>query len=326
MTGASIKTRVLILSDTHGVPLQPPSINPDVVIHCGDLTDGSLLAEFNTTIASLTSINASLKIAIPGNHDFTLDAAAFTQKVTEANPPLDEADVIRFYGSPGEARQRILDAGIILLDEGIHTFHLPNGAKLTLYASPFTPSIGCGWGFQYHPDTKHDFALSSTSLDTNTSSNIDIALTHGPPRGILDRTSNRENAGCPQLFAAVAAARPKLHCFGHIHEGWGARKVRWRDPETYMNRQPSHLNSIDNEKSCTVLKVADLKPGKFDDEEEVGRKSARREELERQGYVKVDAEIEEGRETLFVNASAVDEDGKIVHVPWVVDLDLEKCQ
>jgi predicted phosphodiesterase len=58
MADSKIKTRILIISDTHGVPFEHPSISPDVVIHCGDLTDGSLLSEFDTTIALFTSINA----------------------------------------------------------------------------------------------------------------------------------------------------------------------------------------------------------------------------------------------------------------------------
>jgi Icc-related predicted phosphoesterase len=44
----------------------------------------------------------------------------------------------------------------------------------------------------------------------------DILITHMPPRGILDN-----KAGCPQLLETVDRIRPKLHLFGHIHEGYG---------------------------------------------------------------------------------------------------------
>ena len=33
--------------------------------------------------------------------------------------------------------------------------------------------------------------------------------------------SNEENVGCCELFARVRELAPKLHLFGHIHEGFG---------------------------------------------------------------------------------------------------------
>ena len=50
---------------------------------------------------------------------------------------------------------------------------------------------------------------------------VDIAITHGPTKGVLDRKSSRERAGSAGLFAAIARSRPQLHCFGHIHEAHG---------------------------------------------------------------------------------------------------------
>jgi Icc-related predicted phosphoesterase len=44
-------------------------------------------------------------------------------------------------------------------------------------------------------------------------------------------TADKQRAGCGDLFAAVARARPRVHCFGHFHEGWGAKKVAWRGAE-----------------------------------------------------------------------------------------------
>lgn len=58
-----------------------------------------------------------------------------------------------------------------------------------------------------------------------------MVITHGPPHGILDDTPSKKHSGDPSLFAAVAMARPRLHCFGHVHGGWGATLVRWRDEQ-----------------------------------------------------------------------------------------------
>jgi Icc-related predicted phosphoesterase len=55
---------------------------------------------------------------------------------------------------------------------------------------------------------------------------IDVLVTHGPPAGILDTIENhRPGAGCPLLRAAVSRVKPRLHVFGHIHEGRGIRQV-----------------------------------------------------------------------------------------------------
>lgn len=222
----NIKTRFLIISDTHGEEFRPetkPLKHADVTIHCGDLTDGSKIEEYRATIRLLKDRDAPLKLVIAGNHDFTMDIPVFKRKIAEVRPPLDPNLVRREYGDYGEVRQLFKEAeaeaaGIVFLDEGTHRFTLENGALLTVYASPWTPSLGGHWGFQYHPEQGqgHNFAIEK---------GVDVVITHGPPRGIMDYTASDQRAGCPDLFAAVARARPRLHCFGHIHEGWGAKLV-----------------------------------------------------------------------------------------------------
>ena len=50
---------------------------------------------------------------------------------------------------------------------------------------------------------------------------VDVLMTHGPPAGILDRTKNGEHVGCEDLRRELLRVRPKVHVFGHIHEGYG---------------------------------------------------------------------------------------------------------
>ncbi|KAL2056278.1 hypothetical protein ABVK25_003301 [Lepraria finkii] len=110
---SKIKTRLLIISDTHGIDFNPadrPLQRADVAIHCGDLTDGSKLEEFRTAIQLLQVINVPLKLAIAGNHDFTMDIPVFEKKVAEATPPLDPELVAKEYGARGEARQLFEEA------------------------------------------------------------------------------------------------------------------------------------------------------------------------------------------------------------------------
>lgn len=51
---------------------------------------------------------------------------------------------------------------------------------------------------------------------------IDILVTHGPPLGIGDRNANGEHCGCGDLIRRLETAPPRLHVFGHIHEGRGS--------------------------------------------------------------------------------------------------------
>lgn len=261
-----VKTRFFILSDTHGIEFkrdERSSHYADVAIHCGDLTEESKLEEYRATLRLLMDIQAPLKLVIAGNHDFTLDTPTFRAKVAQARPPLDPELVRRVYGDYGEARQLLEDArsaGIIFLDEGSHRFTLENGAILAVYASPYTPSLG-DWGFHYDPSQGHNFEVLNGA---------DLVITHGPPKGIMDYTESKQRAGCQDLFGAIARARPRLHCFGHIHEGWGAKMVTWREQ---LTEKPSHFTDIDNDKSTTVDKLSGFEHSKFDTAESKEEKS-----------------------------------------------------
>uniref|UniRef100_A0A8H7KDQ4 Calcineurin-like phosphoesterase domain-containing protein n=1 Tax=Bionectria ochroleuca TaxID=29856 RepID=A0A8H7KDQ4_BIOOC len=213
MGDSLVKCRFLILSDTHGEDLSSQfdfnDSSIDVLIHCGDLTTESKLNEFKKTLKMLDNIKASLKLVIPGNHDFTLDKASYTALLDHEY--LEKDLVEETYGKYGRVGEIFTDyQHIHLLDEGTHTFGLPNGANFKVFASPFTPSES-NMGFHYFPKGNHTWELEDP----------DVVITHGPPEGIFDRTISRTRAGCPQLFAAIARQRPRLHCFGHIHEGWG---------------------------------------------------------------------------------------------------------
>lgn len=273
---SQIKARCLIISNTRGLQLaNPPQADLDVVIHCGDLTEHSILAEFRETIHLLRGIRAPLKLVIAGNHDFSLDDAAFTRKIEEARRMSDEnidASLESDYGAKGAARRlwdEVANEGIILLDEGTHHFTLQNGALLKVYASPYTPSAD-EWGFQYAG--AHDF---------NIEDDVDIAITHGPPRGIMDMTAEKKRIGCPMLFRAIARARPRIHCFGHVHNGWGARLATWR-LSTIENL--TYFNAIDHKNSYMVDNLLTLAGSQLENAEEREEREIRIARLRRQAY------------------------------------------
>lgn len=316
MGNKTIKTRLLLISDTHNTsPHPPPSPHPyrhplpeaHILIHSGDLTTIGSYQEHATTVATLKCHPAELKLIIAGNHDITLDEAYYA-----ALPPSsfktrsgreDPAAIKQLYCGP-----EAYDAGIRYLDEGVHCFSLSTGAELRVFASPYTPAF-CSWAFAYprgrdrfNPlpeDTTASSALSSAGADAPDGvvpdfPSVDIMITHGPPAGVLDSVVHGGSVGCEGLFAAVKRARPRVHVFGHIHEGYGALRGEWGPDMTLGGTKVV----------CDPDKVRE----------------------ERGAYVDVSADsgcpLRFGEETLFVNASVLNERYKAVNAPWVVDLDL----
>lgn len=337
MSPKQVPTKFLILSDTHAnSDLSPSSFVPqvtlDVAIHCGDLIDGSKLDEYQATLALLASINAPLKLVIPGNHDFALDSRAFgrirTDSMRAAGGNLDEESLDEVYGRIGQAQQMLAsEPGItLLLEERTYQFTLANGAKLTVFASPFTPSTSnSSWAFQYHPDQGHNWCEINSF-----STKVDVVITHGPPSGVFDRVDGRR-AGCSQLFSAIAKARPRLHCIGHIHEGWGAKRVVWRDHnKTSTDGDLDHFTCIDNERSKVIESLSSLKPSRFDSEKDLAEKRSKNEAYHAAGAVRASLRHEanlfdQSQQTLFVNASIESSDGGSCQLPWVIDIDLDKA-
>ena len=67
--------------------------------------------------------------------------------------------------------------------------------------------------------------------------NIDVLITHQPPFGILDQTTNK-HYGDIDILNRVCAIKPKLHLFGHIHNNNGIIS----DTTTFINSAMSDEN------------------------------------------------------------------------------------
>ncbi|KAM7203829.1 Metallo-dependent phosphatase-like protein [Naviculisporaceae sp. PSN 640] len=356
---AQIPTTFLIISDTHAESMPDLASLPpvDVAIHCGDLTEESKLSEFSTTLDLLKSIKAEYKLVIAGNHEWTLDESLYRARnqgmgmgsaanhgTATSSSGISLSEIHRTYGYPGQANDLLKTArseGIIFLrEEGTYDFRLANNAWLTVYASPYTPSSASSdpslppmGAFQYHRSHDHGHAFNGMTR----AQNIDVVITHGPPCGILDRTEDKIRLGCPLLFEAVERARPRMHCFGHVHEGWGAKMVTWRDSDRKTGERVSHFTAIDNGNSQLIESLGTLKPGKWDSPEVVEEKRKKLEGYRGQGYYgtvhRADIEegevitpLEKGKQTLFVNAAiqGLDrEEGQ--HFPWIVTIHLNEA-
>ncbi|GKT60283.1 Ser/Thr protein phosphatase family protein [Colletotrichum tofieldiae] len=299
-----VKTRILIISDTHGASSLPGNrpLGPvDVVFHCGDLKKESKLAEFHETLNLMNSIKAPLKLVIAGNHDWTLDAPIFAKKIAEIPPPVDMEMARRRHDDFGEARRllqasakneddNVDDADVVLLDEGTHTFALSNGALLNLFASHYSYTLsGDDRGFH----------------------------------GVLDRTATGSRLGCPVLLTAVALALLRARTSGLGRDGIGG----------HAGRAPaSHFEAFDNDWSVVVEPLAGLTPGRSD---EPGAVAERRRKLEactaRGCYATSHCAGDEhplvkGEQTLFVNAAIEEGEDQPQHLPWIVDIELPSAR
>jgi len=83
-----------------------------------------------------------------------------------------------------------------------------------IYGSPYTPEF-CNWGFNVERGELLKKRWEKIP------SNTDILITHGPPLGIGDITTEGIHVGCTDLLHRVEELEPKLHVFGHIHEAYG---------------------------------------------------------------------------------------------------------
>ncbi|KAF1948929.1 Metallo-dependent phosphatase, partial [Byssothecium circinans] len=221
-------TKFLILSDTHGKwPYEPPTSAPkaDVFLHCGDLTQVGGLASFKRALADIKSISAELKLLIAGNHDLELDEEWVRRNSTdEEDLDLDDSRECVAY------MKSLTSSGIYYLEEGTHDFELSDGRKFTVYASPYTPEFN-GYAFAYGAGEDR-FNEGGGIMP---SGGVDVVMTHGPPlfkevaAYTLDLNNDGVHCGSENLAKAVQRVKPRLHCFGHIHEGRGAARVTWGD-------------------------------------------------------------------------------------------------
>lgn len=185
--------KILHITDTHqNFPKDLPEA--DVLVHTGDYsflnkyaTEGPQLKElkeFNEYLGSIKHKYGTI-LFTPGNHDF----------IFEQNKKL--------------ALETLTNA-TVLLDSGIEI----DGMKF--YGTPSQPPF-FNWAFNHDNDVRES-NYDAIPEDT------DVLLTHCPPEGIMDLVSGRsysagQHVGCSMLrYQIDNRIKPKLHCFGHIHE------------------------------------------------------------------------------------------------------------
>jgi Icc-related predicted phosphoesterase len=195
------KLKIWHISDTHAHHdlLEIPK-DIDIVIHSGDSTNYPDIVrnqpEFDLFIHWFAHLPIKHKILIAGNHD---------------------AWALKLYN-----KDKLKDLGIIYLE---HEYCDIQGQLI--FGSPYTPTFG-NWHFMKDRGKLHQYWEALTS-------DIDILVTHGPPKFILDLSHNQnhelEYCGDNALFKKVLEIKPQFHLFGHIHNSKdcyneGIRKFR----------------------------------------------------------------------------------------------------
>ncbi|WP_404367193.1 metallophosphatase domain-containing protein [Marinobacter sp.] len=178
--------KIVCISDTHGMHRQVSVPGGDLLIHAGDCLGVGSLEELEDLNEWLGSLPHRHKILVAGNHDWCLQ---------------DE---------PDEA-QKLVTAAAYLRDSGV----MING--LRFWGSPWTP-VFHDWAFNLKRGQPLAERWALIPAET------DVLITHGPPAGILDGVMtgiHEQSVGCEELRKAVDHLQPRLHVFGHIHEGHG---------------------------------------------------------------------------------------------------------
>lgn len=201
----SRSVQIACISDTH---MRHAAIRPvpaDLVVHAGDFTKRGTLAEADDLLAWLGDWPAPHKVLIAGNHDL------FAER------------------EPERLRSLAASRGITYLcDEGTTV------AGLSIWGSPWTPRFA---SMAFNLDRGPELAARWARIP----SGLDLLITHGPPRGIGDRMALGLRVGCRDLRAAVARARPRVHIFGHIHEGAGRVEATADYPTLSINAASCRL-------------------------------------------------------------------------------------
>ena len=219
------------ISDLHGN--EPKLPGGDILIIAGDMTARDAVVDWFDFFSWVKTTPYKHRILIAGNHDGAMeDGPDFMGKIAEFHYLQDdgvEIDGIKFWGSPWTKSF-----------EGMN----PRCRAFTLEHDEAGEELeDTKWGPRLLP--RQSLAEKWALIPDDT----DVLITHSPPFGVLDMVDDQEHcgnfhAGSKSLMGAIYEKKPKLHIFGHIHEGYGIDADIWshdnNSATVYINA--SHVN------------------------------------------------------------------------------------
>lgn len=196
--------KIDIISDTESCHHLLSLDGGDMLIHAGDMSYRGSPGEITEFLTWFGKQDYKYKIITPGNRDrsidYRCDDAAFIDGRTLANW---REEVIAKWLNEDYNRHILLHA-------------MQKIGDITIFGSPWTPS-----------HTKNLEAFTEERGESikrvwkSIPENVDILITHGPPKGILDYVPGVGHVGCADLTEKVMEVKPKVHIFGHVHEEYG---------------------------------------------------------------------------------------------------------
>lgn len=187
--------QIKVISDTHNDHDLCTDLECDVLIHCGDFGTKGNYGEALRFLQWFVKQPAKYKILVPGNHDKRIKSHAELQSL------------VREYG-----------------------IHMLMNDSVTINGKLF-------YGGHFVPFVRQEKYVQDLETRRNAwkdmPDDIDVLVTHAPPKHVLD--SNREGypCGCDELLKHVKDKNIKYHVFGHIHEHGGETLKLW--DTTFIN-------------------------------------------------------------------------------------------
>lgn len=209
--------KIWLISDTHGKEdeLEVPE-DIDMVISAGDggtyKNPHSCKPDLDKFLTWFNELPIKYKIYVPGNHDTAMEAELIEEEIYQ--------EIFFLYHE-------------LIEIEGIRIF-----------GSPYTP-----WFYNWAYNSTEE---ELEELWKDIPEGLELLVTHGPPKGILDECEDGYRAGCEHLLAEVIKTKPKYHIFGHIHEDGGKQEVH--GDTTFINASVLNLmyNKSNNGKIITI--------------------------------------------------------------------------
>lgn len=228
-----MKKRITFISDTHTKHDKLNGFLPggDILLHSGDLTSRGYITEIENFMKWYDKINNyDTKVFIAGNHDFGFQ---------------DENEKLRGLLT-GYKTIDYLEDELMMVGEDYDNM-------IKIWGSPWQPEF-YNWAFNLPRGEKIKEKWDMIPVDT------DILITHGPPFGKLDYVPyNNINVGCEELMKRVEEIKPKIHLYGHIHEG---RNIVYSDGTLFINA--SVLNDRYEYRNKPITIDFDFETGEWD--------------------------------------------------------------
>lgn len=175
--------KIVALSDTHGRHERVDIPDGDMLLYGGDFGHLHSLDGVRRMNDWLAGLPHAHKFVVAGNCD-----AIWESRRREAERELTEATYLQ---------DKLVEV------EGLH-----------IWGSPWQPVF---LNMAFNVARGEALAAKWSKMPDE----LDVLVTHGPPRGILDQTSRGETVGDRALMERVGQVQPRLHVFGHVHESSG---------------------------------------------------------------------------------------------------------